>query len=394
MVFINSLTTVELFCGCGGLACGFLGNGFDIILANDSWKPALKTYGYNHSHTTLIEGDITKTEIIEKIYQEIGDRKVDVVIGSPPCTAYSVAGKRNADDPRGKLYRYYFDVVRHLQPKIFVMENVSGLSTMRHFSPSLDPVILEEVKKKCEMLARYKQLILSEVQRPLSEAEQTDLLFLQKEKKYLKHFLDIHLTPLLELIQKEIDDIGYTASWKVLNAIYYGVPQNRERLFFIGTKEDVNIDFPKRTHIENPKSTIDYFFKKELPTRALTVRDAVQDIIESPIQNDIPNHNLTEWIPIHKQKNKKYMNIHKALEMDKPSRTILTDGGTNILHPHIRFERNGMYRRLSVRELARLQGFFDEFIFRGSISAQYKQVGNAVPPPLASVMAKHIKKFL
>ena len=95
---------IDLFSGCGGFSQGFLLEGFEIIAANEFWEPAIETYKFNHKNVKMIEGDVTLNEIKERLYQTINNYKIHVIIGGPPCQAYSSAGNRNPDDPRGQLY--------------------------------------------------------------------------------------------------------------------------------------------------------------------------------------------------------------------------------------------------------------------------------------------------
>lgn len=173
---------------------------------------------------------------------------------------------------------------------------------------------------------------------------------------------------------------------EILNSANYGTPQIRRRCF----AGDYNVPRPTHSKISQ-KSIFSYMDSKKgddgILKEWITVEDAIGDLIEKPPDNNIPNHNVIDWKPISDQKNIKYMKIHGALKLDEPSRTILTDGGTNILHPHIRLEIDGKYRRLTVREIARLQGFPDSFEIRGSTTAQYEMIGNAVPPPVSHAIA-------
>ena len=120
-------TAIDLFAGCGGFSQGFLKAGFEILAASEIWEPAAVSYRFNHEDVRVIEGDITSSEIKKALYQAIDGKSVNVIIGGPPCQGYSIAGNRNPDDPRGQLYLDYVEVIEHLQPDFFVMENVKGL---------------------------------------------------------------------------------------------------------------------------------------------------------------------------------------------------------------------------------------------------------------------------
>ena len=115
--------TIDLFSGCGGLSLGFKEAGFEVIAANDIWKIALKTFKNNFPEAHTILGDINKQEIQNQLIKACKGN-ADVVIGGPPCQAYSLAGSRNPEDPRGKLFNSYVDIVEKIEPKVFVIENV------------------------------------------------------------------------------------------------------------------------------------------------------------------------------------------------------------------------------------------------------------------------------
>ena len=125
------LRTLGLFSGCGGLDLGFaLSGGFRIVAANEFWKPAAATYRLNHPETLLVDGDITKEETKQAILALFADSPCEAIIGGFPCQSFSVAGERDAADPRGTLYEDYLDLVGRLRPLVVVMENVPGVLTM------------------------------------------------------------------------------------------------------------------------------------------------------------------------------------------------------------------------------------------------------------------------
>lgn len=170
---------IELFAGSGGLGTGFSNAGFNIISANDIWEIAGKTYVANHPNVKYIVKDIeqlTGDELLEKTGYTKND--VDVIIGGPPCQGFSTLGKRFIDDPRNKLFKEYVRIVNDIKPKFFVMENVSGILSMEGGK-------------------------------------------------------------VLENILKSFQEIGYKLEYRLLNAAEYGVPQQRERAIFIGTRYNI-----------------------------------------------------------------------------------------------------------------------------------------------------------
>lgn len=185
-----------------------------------------------------------------------------------------------------------------------------------------------------------------------------------------------------EMILKDFNKAGYNVRQEVLNAVDYGVPQFRKRVIFLGIRKDldIKIDFPpKPTHIENPETGL---FPTDLK-KWITVNDAIGDLPEPSENCGIPNHIGTQ----HKVKINGYVG-NRATKGDKPSPTIMGRGGGTggpVIIPHPK-----LHRRLTPRECARLQDFPDDFIFKGSISSQYRQIGNAVPVGLAYHIAKCI----
>ena len=131
------MNCLELFAGCGGLSYGFHKNGFDIVAANELEEKIAATYKHNFPDSNVIVGDITKKEIKNEIYDCFKNKNCDVILGGPPCVAYSMSGHRNSRDPRGQLFKDYVELVKKLRPKAFVMENVKGILTIKHDKPEL-----------------------------------------------------------------------------------------------------------------------------------------------------------------------------------------------------------------------------------------------------------------
>jgi len=123
---------LDLFCGAGGLSKGFEWAGFQIVAANDNFKSACETYKANHKKTILIEGDISNQDTKERLLRAIDNRKIDVIIGGPPCQGFSHAGKRLIDDPRNHLYKEFVELVSRVKPRVILMENVEGILTINH----------------------------------------------------------------------------------------------------------------------------------------------------------------------------------------------------------------------------------------------------------------------
>ena len=195
----EKVKVISLFSGSGGLDLGFLETGkFEIIYANDFNYQACETYTHNIGNHIVCE-DISKLKNLPK---------ADVIIGGPPCQGFSTANpSRSFDDPRNQLFKEYARIIKEVQPKVFLMENVSGMVTMQNGK-------------------------------------------------------------VFELIRKELSNCGYKLSYKLLNARDYGVPQSRRRMIVIGVRNDIDIEFefPKPTHNEDNYKTVgEVLIKKPIP---------------------------------------------------------------------------------------------------------------------------------
>lgn len=339
---------IDLFCGCGGLSLGFEKAGFKPVLAIDLWKDAVITYNHNRREKVGVCKDIH--EISDRILREINKNKDIVgIIGGPPCQGYSTVGTRDINDPRNHLYLEYCRVVEQIKPLFFVIENVKGILT------------LSEGAFKNDIINRFSRL-------------------------------------------------GYNVSYQLINAMNYGVPQNRERVFFVGIREGTFV-FPKPdiNHLISSKEAISdlpildqVVPGKDISRYSSNPHNNYQKLMRGK-QQVLLNHQLTN----HTEQTKRiismipdgggikdlppsYWNIrkyNKAFERMaswEPSNTVDT-GHRNYFH----YTEN---RIPTVRENARLQSFPDNFEFIGTRTSQYKQVGNAVPPLLAYAIAKAIKE--
>lgn len=326
---------ISLFSGAGGLDLGFKQAGFDIVLANEFDKSIWETYEKNHPETKLIRGDIRNID--EDLFKL--DTKIEGIIGGPPCQSWSEAGSlKGINDDRGQLFYDYIRILELVKPKFFLAENVSG------------------------MLANRNSVAVQNI---------------------------------LELF----DQAGYDVALNLANSSDYGVPQDRKRVFYIGFRKDLNINF------EFPEPTT--------PELKKTLKDAIYDLKDTAVPSvgknkanknlKIPNHEYFTgtFSPI-------FMSRNRVRSWDEPAYTVQASGRQCQLHPQApkmeKIDKNKHifkpgyekdYRRLSVRECARVQGFPDDFIFYyNSINDGYKMIGNAVPVELARVIAQKIKEYL
>lgn len=359
-----SMNVIDLFCGCGGFSHGFSRAGFNVVLGIDMWSDAVTTYLANHPQSKAINGDITEitpAQVLAECGMDSSD--IDVIIGGPPCQGFSISGKRMIEDPRNRLYKSFVEMVSTIKPKMFVMENVPGLLSMG--------------------------------------------------KGAIK-----------EQILEDFNNAGYNVVTKVLTASDFGVPQARKRVFFIGINPDkihntVEFSFPEATHgdsflqlpfvtCKDALSDLDFISETEmLPETTEYVLPPQTEYQKKMRENSttLTNHVTT----IHTQKTRDIIAMvpdgenYKALPRElwetrkvhiawtrmnsqKPSFTI--DTGHN---HHFHYRAN---RVPTVRESARLQSFPDTFQFLGIKTSQLKQVGNAVPPILAEVIATEVKKTI
>jgi len=365
----NMPNTLDLFCGCGGLSLGFEQAGFNIKVANDKWKVAVKTYKKNFENANVVSGDITKEDIKRKIIDNCGNN-IDVVIGGPPCQAYSLAGTRDPKDPRGQLVKSYADIVEKIKPKVIVIENVPGILSMKHFKKDTPSDIIEE----------YNEL----VQKLKSENRKVSIDKLSED-------FEGYLKPVSEIIKEEFEE--YTIEDDLLNSADYGVPQVRKRVFFIGVRNDLAKGitkkdmFPPVTHNKNGADGLKKY---------VTLGDVIGSLPFPEIGENDEVH-IGDFSFIYKSRNRR-----RAL--DELSFTIQASGRHAPLHPKsppmtkVGTDKwlfgKGPQRRLSVREIAKIQTFPNDFIFTGSTAHKYKQIGNAVPPTLSKNVAMAVKKIL
>ncbi len=325
---------ISLFSGAGGLDLGFEKAGFTIAMANEFDKTIWATYEKNHT-APLIKGDI------RNIQENDFPDDVDGIIGGPPCQSWSEAGSlRGIEDDRGQLFYDYIRILKTKKPKFFLAENVSGMLANRH-----------------------------------SEA--------------------------VKNIVKMFEDCGYNVSITLVNAADYGVPQDRKRVFYIGFRNDLKVkfDFPKPT-TPNEKDKI-------------TLKQAIGDLPDTAkpaLEKNKSNKNLA--ILNHEYFVGSYSTIfmsrNRVRAWNEQGFTVQASGRQCQLHPQapkMKFISHNkrifvpgyehLYRRMTVRECARLQGFPDSFEFiYDDVDTGYKMIGNAVPVLLAYEVAKAIKQAL
>ena len=391
------VNVLELFGGCGGLGYGFHKEGFDMVACNEYDPNIAKTYQHNFPETNVIVGDITDKSVKQKIYDVFSKTSCDIVLGGPPCVAYSMSGKRNSRDPRGKLFNDYVEIVKMLNPKVFIMENVKGILTVMHDKVELTPeekMIADEyylLEKEKETLLEEKKNISfnNQIGSEKSELNKQNIKEVNKKITKMKKQFPIFRMKLTDIIKKRFNDIGYSVKMKLLNSANYGVPQKRERVIFIGTRNDLNLDinYPTETHNRDGNNG---------KLKWVSVKEAIDDLKDLPqdesIQQIYTKHNekfieKIEKTPQGKSVNPKYTEAFFRCDEDKPSNTVKENHGGVFIH----YEK---HRVMTPRELARLQSFPDDFIFKGSKSSMLVQLGNAVPCGLSSAIAKEVLNLI
>ena len=341
---------LDLFCGAGGLSCGFERAGFNIVLGIDNDKKALETFEANHNGAKSICGDITEIGYAD-IKNVIGDKTIDVIIGGPPCQGFSLSGPRNFNDPRNKLYLSYIRLVEEIKPRAFVIENVPGLVGLFN----------GEVKDN---------------------------------------------------IIKRFTELGYTVKYQILCAANYGVPQNRKRVVFVGMKngeseffypnaldyvvtcEMALSDLPPLTE-ELGEEEQEYVFAPQnayqriMREKSQKVHNHVAATHSEKVQHIIslvPDGGNYRDLPEEYRSSRNFHVAWTRFASKKPAPTIDTG---HRHHFHYKYNRVP-----TVRECARIQSFPDDFVFIGNKTQQFRQVGNAVPPLMAECIAHQLEKAL
>ena len=351
----GKLTMLDLFCGAGGFAVGAAWAGFQSVLGIDHFQPAMETWTYNHPNAIGCLGDIKQIdpEYIQELLWSKGVSKIDLITGGVPCQGFSRANrKHNDNDERNYLFLEYIRFIRVFMPDYIVLENVSGMRS--------------------------------------TAGGQFE-----------------------EQIKSDMENLGYTVTVKMVNAAEYGVPQIRQRLIFVGVKNNVGLTAP----YQFPEGAFKGKFR--------TVADAISDLPE--LENDqtrneytkdaqteyqhmmrgegvLPGNQLSTGLFNHTAPNHQpdvlvkiaataqgepmYPKFKQRIRLrsDAPSPTQLAGG----IRPQFQFGHPTQVRGLSIRERARIQSFPDSYIFKGGIVQERVQTGNAVPPLLIYYITKPI----
>jgi DNA (cytosine-5)-methyltransferase 1 len=340
---MEKLNFIDLFSGCGGLSKGLELSGMNCILGVDHDKNSISTFLANHLNAKAFLGDIHDLGS-ETLQDLVGEQKVDVIVGGPPCQGFSTAGRGKNDDPRNSLFMQFVRIVDHYQPKMVLIENVTGLLA----------------------------------------------------KKNVKT---------LESIFRCFENIGYTLEARVLSSEEFGVPEKRRRTIIMGVKGKTSPIFPEVTHgtrgqetIKTVRNVLDSFNSDERFNNHDIDGAQIKSKIDRARLSNIPEgrgiryqKDELELLPTELHFDVNWSEISEGrfrqtklqrLALDKPSPTILTSR-TTYYHP----TEN---RYLTAREAASIQSFPNDFVFYGSTTSQFKQIGNAVPVQLGKAIGNAI----
>ena len=397
----KSYTFIDLFAGCGGLSEGFYRLGYKALAhieinhwACETLRQRMRYYGYKNIESEVIEHDITDDDIITLIDKAVNKREVDVIIGGPPCQAYSTAGrvrdaKGMAKDPRNYLFESYVKILEHYRPKFFVFENVTGLLSAKVDGSNIFPRVIKALGKEYKVIdnpkvlvhntADYgvpqirKRVIIMGVRKDIDNIEVSSLYedvikthwnpdTVEAERNGKLHFVDV---------KDAIGDLPPVEPGCDASTDSFNYPCNNAFLKRIGKKGT----YPLYDHIARRNNDLD------------------RERFVMMIKNRWSFGQLRREMPQYEHAHARvFDNSYVVQWWNLPSKTILAHiwkDGFQFIHPD-----ENQARTFTVREAARIQSFPDDFEFAGSRGEKYKQIGNAVPPLFAEALAKSVKKNL
>ena len=394
-------TFIDLFAGCGGLSAGFYRQGFKALAhveidhnACETLRTRMKYYGDKDYEREVIEYDITSSDIINRIEDAIKGRHVAVIIGGPPCQAYSTAGRVRdgegmAKDPRNFLFESYVKILEYFRPKFFVFENVTGLLSAKANGEPVFPRVLKALGNQYKVIgdpsvlvhntANFgvpqirKRVIIMGVRKDIAEKEAIDLYRDVKKTHYDPEMAESERCDLLPFVdvQQAISDLPPVEPGHDASTDSFDYPCNNAFLKRIG-KPGFHplMDHICRNHNETDRERFRVMIENHWSFGEMRRR---RPDLEHEHARVFDNSYVVQW-------------------WELPSKTILAHiykDGFQFIHPDF-----SQARTFTVREAARIQSFPDDFVFAGSRGEKYKQIGNAVPVLFAEALAKSIKKNL
>ena len=394
-------TFIDLFSGCGGLSEGFYRMGFTALAhveinhwACETLRKRMAYYGYSNIEREVIEKDITSADILTDIDNAVAGRSVDVIIGGPPCQAYSTAGrvrdaKGMASDPRNFLFESYVKILEHFRPKFFVFENVTGLLSARVNGKPIMPSIMSALGNSYKLINDPNILVHNTADYGVPQIRKRVIIMGVRKDITTKEAMDLyngvvktHWNPETDLVERKglkkfvsvkdaIGDLPSVEPGEDASTNSYDYPCNNAFLKRIG-KAGI---YPLMDHIARKHNALD------------RERFAIM------INNHWSFGQLRKEMPQYEHEHARvFDNSYVVQWWDLPSKTILAHihkDGFQFIHPD-----GNQARSFTLREAARIQSFHDDFEFAGSRGEKYKQIGNAVPPLFAEALAKSIKKNL
>lgn len=336
-VSLNKYKVISLFSGCGGSSLGYQLGGLEVLAANEFIPAAYETYQKNFPDTPVLTDDIRKlkgTDLLKRVGLRVGE--LDILDGSPPCASFSKSGKREANwgkevnysDTKQRVDDLFFEytrMIKEIQPKVFVAENVKGLVMGKAYG-------------------------------------------------------------VFEQILAEMRNKGYNVSARLLDAKYFRVAQNRERLIFIGVRKDLKVSPSHPLPAYSPisvKQALEGVKNEEWELKASKYKEA------GSTYKHLIKMKQGETGDLYAGKGK-YFNLAR-LYWDKPANTVLQSDGKHIssrcIHP-------SEHRRLTISEIKRISSFPDNFILTGDYAQQWERIGRAVMPNMMKAISQHIRLFI
>ena len=415
-------TVAETFVGAGGSFLGFKNKGFKSIYVNDLDTNFLKTLVYNNpeleKEAFIDDRPIEKVDI-KSIFEKTGlkKRELDVLFGGVVCKGHSLAGVRDPNDPRNTLYLEQLRLVKELEPKISVIENVPAMAQTLIPNSDLAPDIKERISYVWQKLEDFKgkRAELTKKGKDLTDDEKKLYESIKAEKKELEQVIKENSVGLIEDMKNQYEKMGYRVYIQNLNAAWYGAHTKRVRIIIVAIRNDISgeYEFPEIQYyskdlgnsingvkmaekIKQPKTTGD----------ALKLIDAIKNSPDVDEDNKPMTHaektverfkyipqgqnivSVMDKVPSHLKISKYYSRGNTMrLDPNKPSPTLVPGHSNFPVHPT-------EHRSITVREAAVISGFPVDYKFFGSHTKRCEQVGNAVPVELAEAVAESVKKFL